>query len=99
MKLRVLAPITLATVLAAGPATAAANTNADSANACRTLPGRSLQLSFDDGLVMRFDYAADGKTVSGTILAPGDTGGEVTDLYTAMHSTNPLEAYAPLREE
>ncbi|MFG2822911.1 hypothetical protein ACGFX4_26195 [Kitasatospora sp. NPDC048365] len=81
MKLRALAPLALAAVLAAGT-TAAATDTADSANACRTPLGRSLQLTLDDGLVMRFDYAADGTSLTGTIIAAGDTGGEVGHVTT-----------------
>ncbi|GAA4849903.1 MoaF-related domain-containing protein [Kitasatospora terrestris] len=89
MKLRALAPLALAAVLAAGTTAAATGSTtgsttdtADTANACRTPLGRSLQLTLDDGLVMRFDYTADGASLTGTILAAGDTGGEVGHVTT-----------------
>jgi NAD(P)-dependent dehydrogenase (short-subunit alcohol dehydrogenase family) len=49
-----------------------------------------------EGLSEALAAEAAGFGVKVSIIQPG---GYWTDLYTAMHSTSPLEAYAPLREE
>lgn len=49
-----------------------------------------------EGLSEALALEAAGFGVKLSIIQPG---GYWTDLYTAMRSTNPLEAYAPLREE
>ncbi|MCX4748891.1 hypothetical protein OG455_25810 [Kitasatospora sp. NBC_01287] len=42
---------------------------------CAGLVGKSLEITFDNGLDMRFDYAADGTQLTGTVVAPGNSGG------------------------
>ncbi|WP_329564302.1 MoaF-related domain-containing protein [Kitasatospora sp. NBC_01266] len=55
------------------PAQGAARTD----RACAGLLGKSLDITFDNGLEMRFDYAADGTQLTGQVLAAGTSGSTV----------------------
>ncbi|MDH6120748.1 methionine-rich copper-binding protein CopC [Kitasatospora sp. GAS204A] len=70
-----LAVTSAATAQATAPTTGRTATQTD--RACAGLLGKSLDITFDNGLEMKFDYAADGTQLTGTVLAVGDSGGNV----------------------
>ncbi|MFE9421595.1 hypothetical protein ACFYNO_01390 [Kitasatospora sp. NPDC006697] len=57
--------------------TAQASTAKAIAECCTGLVGKSLDVTLDNGLETRFDFAADGSKVTGTIEAAGQSGAVV----------------------
>ncbi|GAA1944600.1 MoaF-related domain-containing protein [Kitasatospora viridis] len=66
-----------AATLTAADALTTGTAQASSAPGCAGLVGKSVDVTLDNGLETRFDFAADGSQVTGTVEAAGQSGAVV----------------------